>query len=201
MAKQTKAPEAELISKIRGMIDHLYPGIEEEMREVFVHENEDAMKIITRKVDFRLDFHAWFLLKFEFPSNATAMEMAKSFPMDFFNEEDKKIIKNFLNYKESLFEILKISLDHRDYLIRNLADKRKYLIKTLDLPARFKERDLIQAIIVKNLEDEYFFYGGVKSFTISNTKEFIKEILNEIKIESKIRAEREKIKVEWKIQK
>jgi len=62
MAKQTKAPEAELISKIRGMIDHLYPGIEEEMREVFVHENEDAMKIITRKVDFRLDFHAWFLL-------------------------------------------------------------------------------------------------------------------------------------------
>ena len=63
-----KAPEAEMISKVRGMIDYMYPKIEERAREIFVHENEEAMKIIKRKVDFRLAFHAWFLLKYEFPA-------------------------------------------------------------------------------------------------------------------------------------
>ena len=201
MAKQTKAPEAELISKIRGMVNHLYPGIEEEMREVFIHENEDAMKVIKRKVDFRLGFHAWFLLKFEFPSNSTAMEMADSFPMDFFDKKDRKMIKNFLNYKESLFEIIEISKDNRDYTIKDIIDKKEYLIKTLDLPAKFKNNEIVQAIIVKNLDGEYFFYGVVKSFTISNKKKFIKEILEEIKFENEIRKEREKIEVEWEIQK
>ena len=194
-----KEYEAEVISKIRGMIKHLYPRIEEKMREVFIHDNEEVIKIIRRKVDFNLGFHAWFLLKYEFPSGATAIEMADSFPMDFFNEKDKKVIKNFLNYKESLFEIEKISDDNRDYTIRDLSDKRVYLIKTKDLPARFNEKDIIRAIIIKNLEEDYFFYGGVKSFSIYNKKDFIKEVLTEIKIEEKIRRERENDIIEWEV--
>jgi len=201
MTKTIKAPEAEVIGKIRGMIDHLYPGIEEEMREVFIHENEDAFKVVRRKVDFRLSFHAWFLLKFEFPSGATAMEMADSFPMDFFTKNDKKVNKNFLDYKESLFEITAISKDDRDYTIKDITDKKEYLVKTLDLPSKFKKNELIQAIIVKNLKKDYFFYGVVKSFTISNKKKFIKEILKEIRFESKLRDRRAKEKIEWEIQK
>lgn len=177
-----KAPEAEMISKVRGMIDYMYPKIEEEAREIFVHENEDAMKIIKRKVDFRLDFHAWFLLKFEFPSEATAMEMADSFPMDFFNEKERKMIKNFLNYKESLFEILEISKDMKDYKIKDLLDKQIYSVKTFDFPAKFSRGQLIKAIIIKNLEKEYFFYGTVQSYNISNKNKFIKEMLKEIKL-------------------
>src|SRR3989344_6552347 len=145
MEKETinKAPEAEMISKVRGMMDYMYPKIEERARKIFVHENEEAMKIIKRKVDFRLAFHAWFLLKYEFPSEATAMEMADSFPMTFFNKDEKKMIKNFLHYKESLFEILEISEDNRNYKIKDLLDKQSYIIKTLDLPARFLKAQLI----------------------------------------------------------
>jgi len=110
--KINKSPEAEMISKVRGMIDYLYPEIEEKMREVFVHENEEAVKIIKRKVDFRLAFYAWFLLKYEFPSEATAMEMADSFPMDFFNKDDKAMIKNFLNYKAQKIRFLRPGLRH-----------------------------------------------------------------------------------------
>ena len=131
--KTKKAWEATVIGKIRGMIDHIYPGIEERMREVFVHENEDIMKIIKSKVDFRMGFHAWFLLKYEFPSEATAIEMADSFPMDYFNEKEKEIIKNFLKYKESLFKILKISEDKKDYTIKDLSDNKIYFIKTIAL--------------------------------------------------------------------
>ena len=199
--KINKAPEAEMISKVRGMIDHLYPGIEEKAREIFVHENEDAMKIIKRKVDFRLGFHAWFLLKYEFPSEATAMEMADSFPMDFFTKDDKKMIKNFMNYKESLFEILEISEDGRDYKIKDLLDKKIYLIKTLDLPAKFSEEQLIKAMIIKNLEGNYFFYGGVQSWEIKNKNKFIREMLNKIKIENAMRKDKEGGFIEWEFDK
>jgi len=202
MTKEVKkAWESELIGKIRSMMDHLYPNIEKELREVYIHENEHAMKIIKRKVDFRLGFHAWFLLKHEFPSGASAMEMANSFPMDYFNKKEKKMIKNFLDYKESLFEILKISEDKKDYTIKDLSDKKVYFVKTIDLPAGFKEKDFVQAIIVKNIGGNYFFYGTLMSFDIWDKREFVKEILDELKIESKMRKEREKEKIEWEIQK
>src|SRR3989339_209023 len=195
--KINKSPEAEMISKVRGMIDYLYPEIEEKMREVFVHENEEAVKIIKRKVDFRLAFYAWFLLKYEFPSEATAMEMADSFPMNVFTKNEKKMIKNFLNYKESLFEILKISKDNRNYTLKDLLDNNIYLIKTFDLPARFFEGQLIRAIIIKNLEKDYFFYGAVQSFIIKNKSNFIKELLKEIKLENAIREEKKGGVIEW----
>jgi len=197
--KPKKALETELIGKIRGIIDYLHPGIEDEMREFYIQKNQDAMKIIKRKADFRLGFHSWFLLKFEFPSGATAMEMADSFPMDYFNTKEKKMIKNFLGYKESLFEILKISEEKKDYMLKDLSDSKIYLIKTIDLPAKLKEKEIIQAIIVRNLNNEYFFYGLITSFDIFNKKEFIKEILWMIKIKEEIRKKRSKNKIEWEI--
>ncbi len=199
MKKKKITPESEFIGKVRGMIDHLYPNIEEEMREEFIHENPHILKLAERKSDFRLGFHSWFLLKFEFPSGATAMEMADSFPMDFFNKDDKKIIKNFLNYKESLFEIIKISNDKKEYTLRDLSDNKEYLVKTIDLPAKLEVKELVQAILVKNLNEEYFFYGLVISFTIYEEKGFIKEILKEIKEETKARKIRAKEKIEWDI--
>lgn len=196
-----KAPEAKMISKVRGMIDYLYPKIEEKARELFVHENENVMKIIKRKVDFRLAFYAWFLLKYEFPSEATAMEMAESFPMNVFNANEKKMIKNFLRYKESLFEILDISKDKREYTIKDLLDKRIYLIKTLSLPANFLRGEIIKTMIIKNIEKDYFFYGAVQGFNISDRKNFIKDMLQVIKIENYIREERKGGEIEWEIDK
>ena len=196
-----KTPEAEMISKVRGMMDYMYPKIEEKAREIFVHENEEAMKIIKRKIDFRLAFHAWFLLKFEFPSEATAMEMADSFPMKFFNNNEKRMIKNFLNYKESLFEILKISKDMKNYKIKDLLDKRTYLIKTFDLPAKFSKGQLIKTMIIKNMEGNYFFYGAVQSFNIKNKTEFINEMLREIKLENIIKKKKKEGVIEWKFNK
>ncbi len=172
--KINKAPEAKMIGKVRGMINHLYPGIEEKSREIFIHNHEYAMNVIKRKVDFRLAFHAWFLLKYEFPSKATAMEMADSFPMDFFSKDEKKMIKNFLNYKESLFEILEISEDNRDYTIKDFLDKRRYLIKTLDLPAKFSKGELIKATIIKNIEGNYFFMGPFNHSMLKTKRDLLK---------------------------
>ena len=67
------------------------------------------------------------------------------------------------------------------------------------MPGGFKEKEIVQAIIVKNLKKEYFFYGLVTSFDVFNRKEFVKEILEKIKIEEDIRRERAKDKIEWEI--
>ncbi|HLC31060.1 MAG TPA: hypothetical protein VJK51_00165 [Candidatus Nanoarchaeia archaeon] len=201
MKRINKAPEARMIAKVRSMIEGLYPGIEEQAREIFVHQNEAAMKIIKRKVDFRLAFHAWFLLKYEFPSEATAMEMADSFPLDFFTKNEKKMIKQFLGYKESLFEILHISPDKRNYAIKDLLDKKNYLIKTLDLPAKFEEGQLIRALIIKNLGKEYFFYGAIQSYNIKQRSAFIKDMLGMIRFENALRDYKKGGVVEWEIDK
>ena len=196
-----KAPESRMVGKVLSMIDHLYPTIENEARRIFIDENKEAMKIIKRKFDFRLAFHAWFILKFEFPSGATGMEMADSFPMDFFNKDEKIMIKNFLNYKESLFKILKISRNKRDYKIKDLIDKRIYLIKTLDFPAEFLERQLIKSAIIKNIEGDYFFYGSVQLFNIKDRSNFIREMISVLNIEKIIREKRKEGIIEWEFDK
>ena len=196
-----KVPEEKMIGKVRGMMEHLHPEAEEKAREVFIHEPEYRMSLARRKVDYLPAFYAWFLLKYEFPNGATAMEIADSFPMDFFNKDEKKMIKNFLNYNESLFEILEISKDKKDYKIKNFLDKRIYLIKTWDMPAKFSKRQLIKAMIIKNLDGNYFFYGAVQSFDIEDKKSFIKDMLRVIQIENLIRKEREKGIIEWEIDK
>lgn len=199
MGMRNITKESEVIGKVRGMIDYLYPKMEKEKREEFIHENPEIFKLSKRKTDFRQGFHSWFLLKFEFPNGATAMEMADSFPMDFFNKEDKTIIKNFLKYKESLFEIIKISEDKKEYTLIDISDNKEYLVKTIDLPAKLKEKEIIQTIIVKNLNKDYFFYGLVISFTMYEKKGFIKEVLDEIKEETRARKLRTKTKIEWEI--
>ncbi len=196
-----RIPEIEMISKVRSMIEYMYPRIEEEAREIFIHENEEVMKIIKRKADFRWAFQAWFLLKYEFPSEATGMEMADAFPMKFFTKNEKKAIKNFLDYKESLFEILKISEDKRDYKIKDLLDKRTYLIKTFDLPAKFSGGQLIKTMIIKNLREDYFFYGGVKSYLVKNKARFIREMLKEVREDNRIREEKREGVIEWEFNK
>ena len=198
MKRPKKGEEAEFLGKIRSMIDYFYPGIEEEMRKSFILKNKNALRNIKRDVDFRLWFHAWFLLKYEFPSGATAMEMADSFPLDYLTKKEKKMVKNFLSYKESLFEIIKISEDKKEYFLKDLSDNKEHNIKTIDLPPSLKEKEIIQAIIIKNMKNDYFFYGIITSFDITNRKEFVKALLKEIKHEN---SPREKAKIEWEIQK
>ncbi len=193
-----KAPEAGVISKIRGMIDYLYPGIEREVREEFIRENAYILKLAKKKSDFRLAFHSWFLLKFEFPSGATAMEMADSFPEKFFTEDEKRTIKNFLEYQESLFEIIKI-LNNKDYLIKDLRDDKEYLINTIDFPCVLNQGEIVQAIIIRKFEGGYFFYGNVTSFDVQNKKEFMKAKFILFELEEEIRKERTKEKIGWEI--
>ena len=87
------------------------------------------------------------------------------------------MIGNFLAFKKTLFEIKYISRNRKDYLIQDVLDDRKYLVKTIDFPSKLIIGDFINALIIKRLDDNYFFYGLVTSFSRENGLEIKKDFL------------------------
>ncbi|MBI2671796.1 hypothetical protein HYX16_02585, partial [Candidatus Woesearchaeota archaeon] len=74
-------------------------------------------------------------------------------------------------------EIKYISRNRKDYLIQNVLDDRKYLVKTIDFPSKLIIGDFISALIIKKLDDNYFFYGLVISFSRENGLKIKKDFL------------------------
>ena len=199
--KKRKEFNNKLFEKILDFIEYFYPDIYETSREDYIHEDEERFKILKDKQNFREDYNSWFLLKNILPNGTNVIKMALSFPEDYFNNEEKQMLQNLLNYKESLFEIIEISKDGKIYIIKDLLDEKIINVKTFDLPVRFNEKDLIKAIIVKDLSGDYFFLGAITSFDIKNKKEFIEEILLKISLENKIKENIQEIEIEWEIEK
>ncbi len=97
------------------------------------------------------------------------MEHAFLFPFGYFTRRDKRIISNFINHIESLFEIIKV--EGRDYTIKNLVNGREYLVMTIDFPSKAERGDLIRALIVRRSIGSYFFYGNVWTYSPEDEKE------------------------------
>ena len=188
-----------LFEKILDFIEHFYPGIYDNSKERYAEEQEDKFEILKDESNFMEDYNAWFLVKMVLPNNTTVVQMAESFPEDYFNELEKKMLNNFLNYHESVFRILDISSDKKIYEIEDLNDKKIYEIKTFDLAPKFKEEELISALILKDIEDNYFFFGGIQSFNVKDEEMFLVLLKTKLKMEYIQRKKREKQKFEWKI--
>jgi hypothetical protein len=189
-----------LFNKILDFIEYLYPNIYEESREEYIKQNEDRFKLLKDKTCFQEDYNSWFLTKMILPNGVNVVNMIKSFPKDYFTKEEKKMIKNLSNYIESIFIILTISKDNKNYEIMDFADNKIYKIKTFDLPDRFKKNDIITAFIVKNIEDNFFFFGGIISYDKSNTEEFVPMMLMKFNLERIQRKEIDSLKIEWEIE-
>jgi len=118
-------------------------------------------------------FMAWFLLEYIVQKCATPIELAFSFPLDYFSKKDKEIIKNFIHFNKSLFQVKEAS--ENKYVLIDLWDNKKYNVKTIDLDGKLNKGDFLITILVKSLKDHYFFYGDIILYD--------KEEAEEIKIE------------------
>ena len=191
MARDNKKPqEVELIWKVVDFITNIHPN---EIKKA----SKEFQKIDNTKLGreaYERELLAWFLLKRNI-KGATPMEYAYSFPLDFFTREDKEIIKNFINYIESFFEVAKISKDKKDYEIVDITSNKRYLIKTIDFPDVLQEKGFIRALIVKK-GNHYFFYGNVAQYTKKEEKRLKKEILSGYYAHKK----RESLEIKWDIE-
>ena len=131
------------------------------------------------KLDLSRDFQAWFLLEHKLPNGKTPVEFVfcREDIDKLFSKKEKNMIGNFLAFKKTLFEIKYISRNRKDYLIQDVLDDRKYLVKTIDFPSKLIIGDFINALIIKRLDDNYFFYGLVTSFSRENGLEIKKDFL------------------------
>ncbi len=189
-----------LFSKILDFIEHFYPGIYEESQEEYIKEDEDRFKVLKDKQNFQEDYNAWFLTKMLLPNGVSVVQMAKSFPDSYFTRDEKKMLNNLFNYNESLFTILSVSKDNKNYEIMDFADSKIYKIKTFDLPNKFKKGDIISAFIVRDIENSYFFLGGIVSWNVTNKLEFVSAFMMKKKLEEALRKRRNQIEIDWEIE-
>jgi hypothetical protein len=199
--KQRKEFNNRVFIKILDFVEHFYPRIYENSRRRYAELEEDKFELMKGKKNADEDYNAWFLTKLILPNGVSVVQMADSFPEKYFTDDEKKMIKNLMNYKESIFNILTISKDGQTYEIMDFADNKIYKIKTFNFPNKFKKGDTISAFIVKDLENNYFFLGGVTSYNMTNKLEFIQIFLLKLELEEKLRKERERLKIDWEIEK
>jgi hypothetical protein len=195
---ERKEFNTQVFEKILDFINNFYPNIYFESKTRYAEEQEDRFEILKDENNFMEDYNTWFLLKMVLPNKVTVIQMAESFPADYFTDQEKKILKNLLKYKDSIFEIIEISLDKKIYKIKDLADSSFYEIKTLDLEPKFKEGEIITALVVKDIEGNYFFLGGIQSFDVEDEEMFLVLLKTKLKMEDLQRKKRENQRVEWR---
>ena len=122
------------------------------------------------------------------------MELAYSFPLDFFTNKDREIIRNFIEHKTSLFEFK--SKDGKDILLEDSVSGKMFLVKTIDFPDVLENGDFLKATLVKKIDGDYFFYGNVSTYAKEDGLKMNNFILQNI---DKIKKKKN-LEVEWEIE-
>jgi hypothetical protein len=102
--------------------------------------------------------------------------MASTYPFEYFTEEEKNIIDNFFQWRESFFEIKKILDNKRDFLVLDLVTGQECIVETIKLDKPFNVGDVLSSIIIRKLNGNYFFYGNIGIYKGEGAKEMKKEI-------------------------
>jgi len=175
-----KQEEVKVVEKVYDFILGLYPHIIDKAKKKFDSLGMD----FPNNVSYSRGFNSWFLLKYIVHNAATPMELAYSFPMDYFSKKEKRIIKNFIGHIESLFEV--ISIKDKDYTLKDARDNKKYNMKTIAMDGNLKAKDYILATIVKSLKNCFFFYGNVLPCDKMHIEDIKKELKNSSKEKNKL---------------
>lgn len=158
--------ETALINKISLFTELSFPDEEEKALKKYEKDCSEEIKVIDSKIDFARGFHAWFLLEYRLPNGKTPMEFIYSredLPK-LFSKREIKMITNFLAFKQSLFEVKKISKNKKDFKLENVIDNKEHFVETIDFPAKLKIGEFIVACIVEKLNKKCFFYGNVACY-------------------------------------
>jgi len=179
--KKKKPWETKLIEKIQDVINYYFPKATAEALSKFKKEKEEEIPLMRTKVDFARGFQAWFLLKYLIEGKFTPMEFISGNPAGYFTKKELQMVGNFLDNKKGLYEIISISKNKKDYIIKNVVNNDVTPVKTINFPAKLSVKEYIYAIPVKRLDGNYFFYGNVACYSRENGEHIKKVFLEEWK--------------------
>ena len=171
--------ETKLIEKIEDVIDSCFPKDSKKALIEFKKEKAEEIALMEYKIDFARGFQAWFFLKYLIKGKFTPMEFITGNSVGYFTKKELQMVENFLNNQESLYEIISISKNKRDYEIRNVVNNKIIRVKTIDFPAKLSIGDYIYATPIKKLDNNYFFYGNVACYSKEKGKHIEQIFLKE----------------------
>ncbi len=189
MKKIKKQEEVVVIEKVFDFITHTFPKDLKKAAKEFKKSVE--AQVANDKRDYTRGLMSYFLLERKTNLELTPMELAQSFPLDFFTKQDKEIINNFVDHISSIFEVKR--KDGKEILLEDAVSGRVYLVKTIDFPDVLENGEFVKTILVKKLEGDYFFYGNVLTYTRAEglkMKEYLLKNIGKIK-------KKHKPEVEW----
>ncbi|MBS3114104.1 hypothetical protein J4448_03305 [Candidatus Woesearchaeota archaeon] len=192
MEKAKKQEEVIVIEKVFDFITHTFPKDLKKAAKEFKKSVEAQAANDER--DYTRGLMSYFLLERKINLGLTPMELAQSFPLDFFTKQDRKIINNFVDHTTSIFDVKR--KNGKEILLEDAVSGRRYLVKTIDFPDVLENGEFVKAILVKKLEGDYFFYGNVLTYARAEglkMKEYLLKNIGKIK-------KRQKPEIEWKIE-
>lgn len=168
------SPESMAVGAVHDFINKLFPEDFESAVEEF--SKVEHPEWVSSELHIDREFQTWYMLKHKVSGIAAPIEMASTYPFEYFTEEEKNIIDNFFQWRESFFEIKNIQNNKRDYLVLDLTNGQEYTIETIKLDKPLKVGDVLCSIIIRKLNGNFFFYGNIGIYKSESAKEIKKEI-------------------------
>lgn len=192
MKKDRKQKEVIVVGKVFDFITHTFPNELKKAAKEFKKSLE--AQLAQDKRAYSRGLMSYFLLERKINLGLTPMELAQSFPLDFFTKQDREIISNFVGYRTSIFEVKR--KDGKNILLEDAVSERVYLVKTIDFPDVLENGEFVKAALVKKFEGNYFFYGNVFTYARAEglkMKEYLLKNMGKIK-------KRQKPEIEWEVE-
>ena len=115
---------------------------------------------------------SWLFYEFIFPGGKSFISLIKESIV--INKDEKDMINRIENGITGLFEIKQWG---KEIIIKDLLTKKEYPVSVLDMIK--PNSNLIKANLVKNFNDNYFFFGGIECFMKDEEKK-IKQMIKEL---------------------
>ena len=147
--------EAKIFSNLIKGIGGKFPKLISDAREEFLEFYGEEISENSHCGQF---FYGWFFSIFTLKDGKDMIVLTKECLK--LNNEEKSLLDNVQNGIPGYFRVLKI--ENKDFYLEDLLTKKDYLVKTRDLEHNLVPGKIIEVCLVKNLEKDYFFFGGIR---------------------------------------
>ncbi|MBU0467320.1 MAG: hypothetical protein KJ718_05080 [Nanoarchaeota archaeon] len=150
-----KNKEVEIINKVMNKIVLKFPNLIKVARNEFLDFQDK--ETVNSKYLGQL-FYGWFFSDFMLRDGKTMIALSNEILE--LTEEEKIFLENISKGVSGFFKIEKI--ENKKFYLLDLLTKKEYLVETLAIDKEIKMGMIIMANLVKNLDGDYFFFGGIE---------------------------------------
>jgi|SRR3989344_43779 len=144
--------EIEIIENILDKLQKKFPNILDVAYEEFTEFHKDLLD----NSHIGQIFYGWFFENFSLHDGKRMPNLC--FEILELDLEEKTLLRNIQSNITGIFEVLKSTKD--TVFLKDLVTLNEYPVKIIELDYLPKKRSILEACLVKNLNGDYFFFGG-----------------------------------------